>query len=324
MLNKIGLDVEFIVKNKEGSILYVDDRITKDYSIGHDGGVLELRPDPADDPQELVENLKRLIEKFHKQHPDLVLSTKDTKYPLGGHLHFSFVEKDWKDKEKALFKVCEYAIGDTFWLSGELRKDQELWQDIGEYNTHPKTFEYKKSPSAIAYHPEFLLLTVKLASYWIEREIPQDQDLLTKLSPLTNSEKSKYLQLFHAYKTNNLSDKIIDFWLYNAPVPKPKLKIDFHLSNSWDKEVKEDILSALSGYNLYIFIDLIPGKEKRANINIQGYQKIESLDLECPVFPYVKLPALLIKKNNWLKERERILPALVEYCKSFHNLMYGL
>ncbi|MEM0326601.1 MAG: hypothetical protein QW733_06190, partial [Desulfurococcaceae archaeon] len=204
----IGMDIEFEVKDKEGRILYVDDKLANGYSIGHDEGTLELRPDPAKDPQELVENLRKLIEKFHTTYPELILSVKDTKYALGGHLHFSFTEKDWKEKGESFFKACEYAIGDTFWLSGELRKDQELWQDIGEYNIHPKTFEYKKSPSAIAYHPEFLLLTLKLVKHWIEREIPQDQDLLTKLSPLTQQERSEYLRLFHVYKTNDISDKV--------------------------------------------------------------------------------------------------------------------
>ncbi|MEM4558218.1 MAG: hypothetical protein QW251_05445 [Desulfurococcaceae archaeon] len=322
MIDKIGLDVEFAVKDKEGRTLYVDDSIAKGYSIGHDGGVLELRPDPAKDPKELVENLRKLMEKFHKQHPSLVLSTKDTKYPLGGHLHFSFTSENWKEKEKALFKVCEYAIGDTFWLSEETRRyNEDLWNDIGYYQVHPKTFEYKKSPSAIAYHPEFLLLTLKLVKHWIEREIPQDQDLLTKLSPLTQQERSEYLRLFHVYKTNDISDKVIEFWLYNSPVPEPKLKVDLHLSKSWDEQVKEDILSALSGYNLYVFIDLLPGKEKRANIKIDGYEKIESLEVKCPVFPYVKLPAFLRKKENWLKEKDKVLPALVEYCEVFHSLM---
>ncbi len=322
-IDKIGLDVEFAVKDKEGRILYVDDRLTKDYSIGHDGGTLELRPDPAKDPQELVENLRKLMEKFHKQHPNLVLSTKDTKYPLGGHLHFSFTSENWKEKEKELFKTCEYAIGDAFWLSEETRRyNEDLWNDIGYYQVHPKTFEYKKSASSIAFHPEFLFLTVKLASYWIENQ-PQEYptDLHAKLSPLTQQERSEYLRLFHVYKTNDISDKVIEFWLYNSPVPKPKLKIDFHLSNSWDAEVKEDILSALYGYNLYVFIDLLPGKEKRANIKIDGYEKIESLEVKCPVFPYVKLPAFLRKKENWLKEKDKVLPALVEYCKVFHSLM---
>ncbi len=321
MIDRIGMDVEFEVKDKEGKVIYVDDKMAKGYSIGHDSGVLELRPEPAKDPQELVENLRKLIENFHKTHPELVLSSKGQKYPLGGHLHFSFTLENWKEKGESFFKTCEYAIGDSFWLSEELRRNEDLWNDIGYYQVQAKTFEYKKSASAIAYHPEFLSLTLKLASYWIEREIPQDQDLITKLSPLTEQERSRYLYLFHAYKSNELSNKIVDFWLYNAQVPEPKLKIDFHLQKSWDEEVKEDILSALSGYKLYVYIDLIPGKEKRANIEIEGYERIESLDLKCPVFPYVKLPAFLIKRENWKKEKDRVLPALVEYCKSFHELM---
>jgi len=321
MIDKMGMDVEFEVKDKEGRVLYVDDRIAKTYTIGHDQGVLELRPEPAKDPQELVENLRKLIKDFHSQHPELILSVKDTKYPLGGHLHFSFIEKDWKEKETELFIACEYAIGDSFWLSEELRRNNpDLWSDIDYCQVHAKTFEYKKSASAIAYHPEFLSLTLKLAKHWIEN-IPEDERLSTKLSPLTEQERSKYLYLFHAYKTNDIKDKVIDFWLYNAQVPEPKLYIDFNLSKSWNEEVKEDILSALSDYTLYVYIDLIPGKEKRANIEIYRYERIESLDLKCPVFPYIKLPAFFIKKENWRKERDRVLPALVEYCKSFHELM---
>ena len=102
----LGTDLEFMLRSKQGKMVMASRYFPQKGSVGCDDRTFagdrnrrplaEIRPDPADAPEELVANVKKVLKKAtqlaRRPYPEwLAGSAPFTRYPIGGHLHFSGV-----------------------------------------------------------------------------------------------------------------------------------------------------------------------------------------------------------------------------------------
>ncbi len=100
----IGCDPEFIMLGKKDNLILASDYFSIDGEIGCDAfwinqnrklkPIVEIRPNPSEDPLNLFHNIKKLIQQAKKNVNNneirfLAGSMPLSGYPIGGHIHFS-------------------------------------------------------------------------------------------------------------------------------------------------------------------------------------------------------------------------------------------
>lgn len=93
----LGADPEFLLFNSDGNIVRANAEGSLSYygPMGYDGAMAEIRPKPSDDPEVLVDNMRKIFtDKKYKKLLDSYLCScacyhKDNvrDYPVGGHIH---------------------------------------------------------------------------------------------------------------------------------------------------------------------------------------------------------------------------------------------
>lgn len=269
---KIGLDVEYELY-KDGTI--VD---AKDYfpslrkEIGMDGyqHQLELRPKPSNTPEELTDNLQRLMNEVYKE--GFTIETKGSVWPIGAHIHFE------EFKDDTFMEILDTWVADKVChLNGEARGH---WQGYSEYrytDTH-WGWEYRSLPSTVTKDRETCLTIFRLIyglanDYYHDNEIPlipEKNDYLVYLSPneyrifhrlITSTDKTydaiswgcditSVMSISGSFgvKTNKKKIKSSSpIYIYKTPVeninfvwPRNDFLIDF-VKTFFDKEVLIDI-----------------------------------------------------------------------------------
>jgi hypothetical protein len=152
---KVGGDPEFEVLNKfvitsANKVLGIEDYDTVS-SIGTDGNsnILEIRPDPAENTIELLNNARKLYEIFSKKYPDATLCSIGNKYPLGAHVHLSI------PPTKALVGFLDTVIGiPTLCLNSDVRK-RIGFTGLNLISEKAYGFEYRTA-TGLWSHPELL------------------------------------------------------------------------------------------------------------------------------------------------------------------------
>jgi len=126
--------------------------------VGRDGAgaQIEIRPQPASDPKQLVENIRTLI----SQCPPIAI--KGDRFPLGGHIHFGGIRP-----ETGALKVLDDFLGKKLInLSGRARSS---YKRLGAFETKTWGFEYRTLPSAWLHNPEISYIVLKLAKKLMEK-----------------------------------------------------------------------------------------------------------------------------------------------------------
>ena len=105
----LGADPEFIMKRKNGRVIYASRFFKKRGRVGYDHQgsrrhrgrglrpIAELRPEPSENPIELVARIKALLRRAGKRAPRKGVrweagSLPVKGYPVGGHIHFSRID----------------------------------------------------------------------------------------------------------------------------------------------------------------------------------------------------------------------------------------
>lgn len=91
----IGADPEFLLFDSEGNVVRANNVLSHYGQIGADGAMAEIRPKPAISPEELVNNIKillenkSLVESIEKYNwiAGCYYKDKHRDYPIGGHIH---------------------------------------------------------------------------------------------------------------------------------------------------------------------------------------------------------------------------------------------
>ena len=138
---------------------------------GNWGNQVELRPKAANDPLELVENIKNLFRIWRRQNRSAPapkkLGVKGDRYSLGGHIHFGFnhnnpYESCGCEDLKLFARLLDLFYGRRLAnLCGTARERDGYKLFAGDANAvrlQKWGFEYRVPPSSFLAHPEFCKL----------------------------------------------------------------------------------------------------------------------------------------------------------------------
>ena len=134
--------------------------------ISHDGMTQpqrELRPDPADTPEELVENIRDLIKISSFFGEDL--SVVGQTLSCGGHIHIGNASPSHE-----LTAVLDYFLSPFDEFNTEKRKVSHYGK-MGDVRVQPHGFEYRTPPAAWLLTPKLAKMTLELTKNIVEKII---------------------------------------------------------------------------------------------------------------------------------------------------------
>jgi hypothetical protein len=202
----LGMDPELEVYCGNKGYLKATEILPFSGHIGTDGSgcQVELRPFPSSDINELVQNVKDLLLRFHRNFPAYSLTVAGDKYPLGGHIHFNLpLDKDF-------IKILDNFLGQWLLpLSGKARGHYKCLSNVeGKYYG----FEYRSLPSAILLTPEILTAVLKISKkIAYEFYIGDGVDEFSELEIQRLSLEKEYQTIFNFMKNYNKMNKNILF-----------------------------------------------------------------------------------------------------------------
>ena len=289
---KIGADPEFILTmqgrkvdaqqtmqlmlSKKEGLKYNEDKKGFDINgagnIGWDGAAstAEIRPNPSNDPKEVINNIAALFQHFTKHVKICDMSTISEFSAIGGHIHLEIPEDDkWSNEKKntihrrlASFYLPILISENKTNLNLRLKqnygslKDQRIEQRFthpsgkagytfefrcpsAEWLTTPKTAEATLAYLAVVYHQ--ILNHPKSFSQFNDIVYKSDKqgDALQTLAImefdlLTNSilnKTRKYIRTFEMYPQYK---KEIEYILNPKQVIKDKQRADFNIAVGWN------------------------------------------------------------------------------------------
>lgn len=233
----MGCDPEFELYNKRGEFQSKDHILNEgrlQRKIGADGhgDTLELRPEPSEDPAEVVADLVMLFDSL----AHLDVSVKGDKEALGGHIHFGAPQGKKIQTTKPLLDALDTFIGLHFQkTTGSARRD---YGRKGDYRPQPWGFEYRTPPASIFATKEIAYITMKLAKNiletinirTIEASVPLQKEDLYQF--LTKEEADYYFNFPNEYSKLD-TRSIIKYWTKEKGSP---ITIKFY--DEWSEKVK--------------------------------------------------------------------------------------
>ncbi|WP_202077282.1 putative amidoligase domain-containing protein [Caldalkalibacillus salinus] len=158
----LGADVEFVLKHNNGKYVLASRYFSKRGKVGYDAiwlrgnrnkhPLVELRPSPTKNPRQLYNNLYRCMTQAvrkinNSQVQWLAGGAPLTRYPIGGHIHFSQIYLTPK-LVRALDNYLTLPL--SVMESDESRSRRPKYGFIGDYrNQYHGGFEYRTPPSWI-------------------------------------------------------------------------------------------------------------------------------------------------------------------------------
>ena len=212
--------------------------------IGLDGAgeQVEFRPEPADTPKELVENFECLLIEFARIYPEYSLTCAGNRYPIGGHVHFSF------PPEPKFIRILDNWIGSL--LIETSGKARGSYKKLSAYRNQPHGFEYRTPPSSFFVSKKALLNILKIfytlaTEYFVGSEIPgiPEPEAVKKLGI---EKEYRYLLGFvrHYWKWNK--DLLINWKIRKKEQHESLFELQIYFHDEWHlSEIKEDIRNAV-------------------------------------------------------------------------------
>ena len=236
----IGCDPEFELYNSENMLLIGDDlnaegRLQKKIGADGHGKQLELRPEPSENVEDVIDDLSNLF----KSVSHLRVDCKGDREPLGGHIHFGITSNKHPmtlTYTQTIADVLDVFIGrHTQCLSGKARGQ---YGKLGDIRNQPWGFEYRVAPAAIFATKEMAYITMKLAKRVIETIIKKDIKCsyplsIETLNQFLSPEESKYYLEFPKMYETLKSNDIIQYWTKDRNDP---IEIKFY--DKWNKDIK--------------------------------------------------------------------------------------
>lgn len=219
---------------------------TAEFGLDGSPTTVEIRPKPADNPLELVENIYQLFNVAQKKYPEvfrLKFQASDINYSIGGHLHFGhslLVEN--REGQKKIIKMLDMYLAPLVSLveipAHHKSRLKGSYGRMGDVRPAPWGIEYRTLPSWIATRK--LAEAVTCLGYGLV-----EQALLGDLLKLTLPAVINYDDLISLYQNGNMS-------LMRLGLPyliKDLKKIP--MLQTYNKEIKYLIDSAKAGRPLF-------------------------------------------------------------------------
>jgi hypothetical protein len=224
----LGADPEFetmingtVVSARDLPQLSTDNKIY----ISHDGITQpqrELRPDPANTPEELVENIRDLIKISSFFGEDLIVGGKTLS--CGGHIHIGNATPT-----KELVDILDYFLFPINEFNTSLRKESNYGKS-GDVRSQPHGFEYRTPPAVWLLTPVLARMTLELTKNIVEKII---NDVDVDISDNYDIDEYKYNLEQLGFDKNWITqfmDEIV--WA--------KSHIDEPLAKTWGVEIPQE------------------------------------------------------------------------------------
>lgn len=193
--------------------------------ISHDGMTQpqrELRPDPADSPEELVENIRDLIKISSFFGEDLSVVGKSLS--LGGHIHIGNASPS-----RELTMVLDYFLS-PFNEFNTNQRTVSKYGKLGDVRVQPHGFEYRTPPAAWLLTPTLALMTLQLTKNVVERIVNEiDVEISDNLDQKEYEYNVEQLGFTHAWVVQFMNE-----------IAWAKIHIDEPLAKTWNVEVPQE------------------------------------------------------------------------------------
>lgn len=206
-----------------------DDLYQAHFGLDGSGRVAEIRPEPAESPAQLVENIRKALAQGYRTHTD----TRQYKWkagsmvggePIGGHIHFGVVNifNEMRDEQRffnyaGMTKFLDIYLAQTVILleaEREARRRRESYGQLGDHRAQNHGFEYRTVSSWLTC-PEIALGVLSLAKAAAHEYMFGDRKEFDKSSLLLAHDfyrtcsRAEYIKMFPALQKN-----IVKFELY--------------------------------------------------------------------------------------------------------------
>lgn len=252
----LGCDPEFVFVDSNRSVYPANLWLPHAGKIGSDGPLGEIRPDPAEHEEELVDNLRHLIRRLpslakekQRGRKKLVAEAHSCweNYALGFHIHFgipkellTYAAPGSEEFIRSFVTILDYFVGIPAMLLEDTnirRLGNGRFGKPGDYRLSPKTLEYRTPGGFHLRHPDYARGILGLA-------LCIGKDVLIRVGQASNNwrELYKYSNFFEARQTYNLPSRGD---IHAALLSQDKQLAVSHLSNI----IKQ--LPKLQGYGLH-------------------------------------------------------------------------
>lgn len=214
--------------------------------IGHDGSGFqrELRPVPAKTPEEMVKNIRDLIEAGK----DEVWSLRGEESALGGHIHVGGV-----DVSRDFGKILDHLFTPMFELNSDRRKSSRYGKPGSEDSIRDQKWgvEWRTPPSAWLASPKLTELTFKIVKAVAEKHyVGEDIELtddynsdLKVIAGLTDDEIKAFNDEIKSYVMNGLPRDLKLAWgISNTD------KFILEIRDSWSNSVKSYLRELINNH----------------------------------------------------------------------------
>lgn len=164
----VGCDPEFVLLDKRGKMIHANSILSYHGRLGSDGELGELRPAPAENEYQLVENLRELIvglkEKCDKYGLDAQAHSYFRRFLLGFHIHIDmpdevlyFVSEKTEGFLKNMAFVMDYLVGVPSMLieDNSARRLTKLYGNPSDKRLSARTLEYRTLGGSHLRHPDY-------------------------------------------------------------------------------------------------------------------------------------------------------------------------
>lgn len=299
----IGTDLEYTIVDKKGNLRSAKDLIKlrrgtrQNVHFGYDGNneTGEIRVKPADNPGDLLKNVKKLLEASKKKYPQVFnnkMVVNDQRQSVGGHIHFGhpFLLNSKPEKRKAytprIIKNLDnlLAIPSMFFEDDEYskwRKQSMGYGKLGDVRYQDWGIEYRTLPSflnsreltEVIFYVSYSITHASIFDNFECRPVSDNERILQSThihqvrDLLKHSLDTSFKQLISLpkykqpkYKTN--TDRFIKLVMNEKNLYKTEIKegwkIKFNIQDFYNLDRIETLLDKV----LKILIDVHSGKSK--------------------------------------------------------------
>lgn len=199
-----------------------DDLYQATFGLDGSGRVAEIRPDPSETPQGLVENIRKALAQGYRTHSDIraykwKAGSMVGGEPIGGHIHFGVIGifNEMRDEQRffnyaGMTKFLDIYLAQTVILleaEREARRRRESYGMLGDHRAQNHGFEYRTVSSWLTC-PEIALGVLSLAKasaheyMFGDRKEFDKSSLLLSASYYNSCTRSEYIKHFPALQKN--------------------------------------------------------------------------------------------------------------------------
>lgn len=185
---RVGADPELELYSRKLECVRAGDYFPFEGEIGTDGApnVLELRPGPGENGEDLARNVAGLLEKVWER--GFVPTPYSRRYPTGGHIHLGASEREACRTVKAhaqkIVCVVDDLIGELLLEASPPARRNSNYNERRALEGKPYGFEYRTPPSTILATPYLFMATAQLllevGAWVLEHDGALDQSAVPK------------------------------------------------------------------------------------------------------------------------------------------------